>query len=224
MRALAPVVAFCAHRESFSRLFRHPGKTRSRSRLQALPFACRISSICRSFSQTSSLMVKHFVLPNDPIIHPRTLRPPPVSRRCLAPRLPGASHLAGPFRAALIRRSQRTRASPHRRWLATIPRWWHRRRSFSRSTRLAARRNLPRRRLRYPALPAAFPRHRRAFSRLAPALAHCRILASTGAGCRAFHFWPVEWLSALRSGTLPAVSAETPADSSLSLSTAFRHP
>src|ERR1700680_5155997 len=48
--------------------------------------------------QTGRNMVKHFVLPYDPIFYPRTLRPPSVSGRTLAHGLPGPSPLASAFR------------------------------------------------------------------------------------------------------------------------------
>src|ERR1017187_1404615 len=84
-------------------------------------------------------MVKHSAHPYDRIFHPRTLRPPTVSGRSLAPRLSGASGLAGPFRVTHVRiRPQRLRTSPHRRRLAANSRWWHRGRAVPRRSLVTA--------------------------------------------------------------------------------------
>src|ERR1700692_1517487 len=48
------------------------------------------------------LMVKHFVLPYDPIFHTRTVWPSAVSRRSPAPRLPATGRVARPLRVAPI--------------------------------------------------------------------------------------------------------------------------
>src|SRR6266851_2568530 len=126
-------------------------------------------------------MVKHFVLPYDPILHPRTVRPAAVSRHNLASGVPVASGLAGPLRVARSRVpwkpcSRPIRASPHRRRLAPISRRRHSRRSFPRFPRFAPYRDLPRSWLRQRTLPPPLTRNRNSFARLAPALTRFRIL------------------------------------------------
>src|SRR5712691_2393597 len=126
-------------------------------------------------------MVKHFVLPYDPILHPRTVRPSAVSRRNLASGVPVASGLAGPLRVARSRVpwkpcSRPIRASTHRRRLAPISRRRHSRRALPRSTIHTPHRSLPgRRRLRHSTLPTALTRNRSPAACLAPALPFSRV-------------------------------------------------
>jgi len=123
-------------------------------------------------------MVKHFVPPYVPIFHPRTLRPPPISRRSLTPRFPRARNLARLFRTALPRptRPLRLRTNPHCRRPAPISRRTHRRRPLSGSSRLTPHRSLSARRLRHPTLSTPASRNSCPTSNLAPKLARCRYL------------------------------------------------